>query len=481
VTDVAELEAQIRANPDDIAARLVYADWLQSQGDPFGELVMLQHQLETGPTTKTLKRRERAWLAQHVVLPRRCAVTWRLGFVRTLRVRTRTDVDPALRALLRGPACRFLHGLRVEGPYLGIVEVLRCAPPHLREFAGAGNQLPLDLLETALELQPELTALELDTPITWQRAPLALASPVLAELVVGHVATELTIDVDAPALRGFVASAQSFASRMLDTVLALPLVRVGLFASSVVEGLVIESRAWPTLEEVGLDWPDLFSPAVDRRLAHLGGRKLLPNVHWSRDTTYRVGQTLRVAKRFEDALRCFEQGIAMDADDVNMWLEHGVALARLGRIPESIASYERVLELAPRNYAAHYNLACHCRDTGDFKRGHRMIEVACELAPEEPAVWHIRGQLELRLGSSVARESLGRALELYAEAVAADALDANPRFQIACVHQLLGDRARCLTELAAAIAIDPRITDTARTDIDLVDLRDDPEYARLLR
>ncbi len=138
-----------------------------------------------------------------------------------------------------------------------------------------------------------------------------------------------------------------------------------------------------------------------------------------------------------------------------------------------------MLKLAPRNYAAHYSLACHYRDTGEFKQGHHMIAVCCELANEEPAVWHIRGQLELRLGRS-AEVSLDRALQLYREAVADDAGDANARFQIACVHQLLGDRAACLRELAAAIAMDARIKDTVRTDIDLVDLRDDPEYARLL-
>jgi thioredoxin-like negative regulator of GroEL len=105
-----------------------------------------------------------------------------------------------------------------------------------------------------------------------------------------------------------------------------------------------------------------------------------------------------------------------------------------------------------------------------------MIAVACELRSDRAAAWHIRGQLELRLGRST-QVSFDRALALYRDA---EPDDANARFQIACVHQLLGDRTTCLTELAAAIAIDPGIKQTARTDIDLVDLHDDPEYVRLL-
>ncbi|HEY1814001.1 MAG TPA: TIGR02996 domain-containing protein [Kofleriaceae bacterium] len=38
-----ELEEQIFADPSDPAAYLVYADWLQSQSDPRGELIVRQH------------------------------------------------------------------------------------------------------------------------------------------------------------------------------------------------------------------------------------------------------------------------------------------------------------------------------------------------------------------------------------------------------------------------------------------------------
>src|SRR5262245_51089708 len=42
------LEA-IKAAPDDVAARLVYADWLEERGDQRGELIRLQEEMNSVP------------------------------------------------------------------------------------------------------------------------------------------------------------------------------------------------------------------------------------------------------------------------------------------------------------------------------------------------------------------------------------------------------------------------------------------------
>ncbi|MFP2905162.1 TIGR02996 domain-containing protein [Pyxidicoccus sp. 3LFB2] len=54
-----ELEAAILRDPDDVDAYLVYGDWLQLQGDPRGELIMLMHELERadGPRRAPLQER----------------------------------------------------------------------------------------------------------------------------------------------------------------------------------------------------------------------------------------------------------------------------------------------------------------------------------------------------------------------------------------------------------------------------------------
>jgi uncharacterized protein (TIGR02996 family) len=63
----ADLEAAIAADPEDEGPYLVYADWLQSRGDPRGELIVVQHALETarGQAWARLRIRERELLAKY--------------------------------------------------------------------------------------------------------------------------------------------------------------------------------------------------------------------------------------------------------------------------------------------------------------------------------------------------------------------------------------------------------------------------------
>ncbi|MGZ3423537.1 MAG: WGR domain-containing protein, partial [Polyangiales bacterium] len=50
-----ELEAKIVADPNDTQAYLVFADWLQSKGDPRGELIAVQHALSVTPASAPLR------------------------------------------------------------------------------------------------------------------------------------------------------------------------------------------------------------------------------------------------------------------------------------------------------------------------------------------------------------------------------------------------------------------------------------------
>ena len=69
---MAQDEGFLRAiieEPDDVGLRLIYADWLEERGDPRGEFIRVQCQLEEideyDPRFKELKARERELLAAH--------------------------------------------------------------------------------------------------------------------------------------------------------------------------------------------------------------------------------------------------------------------------------------------------------------------------------------------------------------------------------------------------------------------------------
>ncbi|MFO0600598.1 MAG: WGR domain-containing protein [Myxococcaceae bacterium] len=149
-----ELEAAIEKNLNDSAPYLVYADWLQSKGDPLGELIMLQTQ--KSPKAKDhLKKHAEAFLgpyagAKKTDYGRGIEIEWQFGFMKSVKVQwdafdydTEDDAEGDLSGLLALPTARFIQSMTI-GPIPGedmmtlqpavdVMEELK-APTTLREL-----------------------------------------------------------------------------------------------------------------------------------------------------------------------------------------------------------------------------------------------------------------------------------------------------------------------------------------------------------
>jgi len=110
----AELEAAIRAAPDDRAGYSVAGDWLSGHGDPQGELIALSL------ATPTEDIRSRIAVLQRQLEPVSTSdrwnpmrLEWRWGFVTGVAVASVRDPEEAamLRAVLRSPVGRFARKL----------------------------------------------------------------------------------------------------------------------------------------------------------------------------------------------------------------------------------------------------------------------------------------------------------------------------------------------------------------------------------
>jgi uncharacterized protein (TIGR02996 family) len=157
--DPSELEAAILADPDSPAGYSVYADWLEQQGDPHGELINVQLARETSSDPE-LATRERELLAAHankllgglLDYPLGPAdpveVDWRRGFVFRATVKTSYESNDGAfiyRELAARPVARFLRELCLGAgcSYGGrppddtsILEALRdCPLPLLRSLS----------------------------------------------------------------------------------------------------------------------------------------------------------------------------------------------------------------------------------------------------------------------------------------------------------------------------------------------------------
>jgi uncharacterized protein (TIGR02996 family) len=169
MSDAAALLSAVRADPDDVDTRLVYADWLIDQGDPLGEFIHLQ----CAPHDEARKRRENELLRLHGdewLAPLRAVVDADAIFVRgfvervhlaasaflahgdqlfdllpALREVAMTEAGPVVDRLAACPALRRVRRLLLHDNHLddGHAAIL-FASPHLRDLIGldlSNNQI----------------------------------------------------------------------------------------------------------------------------------------------------------------------------------------------------------------------------------------------------------------------------------------------------------------------------------------------------
>ncbi len=117
-----ELEKAIDLDPYDTDAYSVYADWLQDQGDPRGELIALQLANKESSAKPLLKKQSAYFLgalADHQKTydgSKRDAFTWKYGFIHALRLSHNHYADESFQGslaeildlVLRHPSGRFL-------------------------------------------------------------------------------------------------------------------------------------------------------------------------------------------------------------------------------------------------------------------------------------------------------------------------------------------------------------------------------------
>lgn len=215
-----DIEELIRESPDDEQRYLTYADWLQQQGDPRGELITVQHLLAQKklPTTERvikdrpiaaraeLEARERELLEEHDHLSfdvEGIEAQWSLGFIETAKLELDTvdEWRDALTALFAHPSARLLRKLVVSSyeataPFDEAVTSLATEhelPETLRrlhvgdfdvpewdpEFSGPFDDWPqYTTLPALFEAMPQLRALRLRGVfpefVAWPRALVSL-------------------------------------------------------------------------------------------------------------------------------------------------------------------------------------------------------------------------------------------------------------------------------------------------------------------
>ena len=163
-----EFVARLGEGPDDDLL-LVFGDWLQSVGDPRGELVAVQHAIETATGDERIRLGdiEKRLLAVHrkQLVPERLegTCTWRRGFVHRLAVK-HLDSESLARAFDH-PSLRLLRELAVVKPSVVVAANLPTdLPSTLRVLELDGSLAGIGRIAGLLRAVPQLERLQLTGP-----------------------------------------------------------------------------------------------------------------------------------------------------------------------------------------------------------------------------------------------------------------------------------------------------------------------------
>jgi tetratricopeptide (TPR) repeat protein len=171
------------------------------------------------------------------------------------------------------------------------------------------------------------------------------------------------------------------------------------------------------------------------------------------DMLINAGLTAFDAADYTQALEFFEKALEVAGDDQQ---KNGArtfranSLDMLGRYPEAVADYERVIEYAPEWWEAHANLGiCHARNEHP-EEAERAFRRGLEYCPGSP---EIRDELAAHLLAQ--NKNLKEALALAEEAVALGQDEIRHLYTLGEVRLALGDKEGSAKAYRTILELDP--------------------------
>jgi tetratricopeptide (TPR) repeat protein len=123
---------------------------------------------------------------------------------------------------------------------------------------------------------------------------------------------------------------------------------------------------------------------------------------------------LQMLGRVAEALVCYDQALRVNPNDSEIWGNRGIALRSLGRTEEAIESYYKGLGINPGDSALWSNLGIALRSVGRVKEAIESYDKALDINPKDAGVWSNKGVVLGSMGL------LKEAIECYDKALAID-------------------------------------------------------------
>lgn len=362
-----ELEAAITTDPENPENYLVYADWLQAQGNPLGEWIGVQAGLKKDPKHKKLLAEQKTLLEKHkgdffgpvadVVDEMIEDIEWYCGFIRHAKIKTTYERDPefadektqrlaheVLDAFLDLPIARFLQSLT-----LGIFKIVD------NGYEQAAAVIAKRKLPTLHTLYIGDFYYE-ETELNWSNAgdisPIYASVPNLRTLTVRSAGIVLG-DISLPELRSFTTITGGLNAAAVESVCKAKwpkLESLSLQIGAGHQGACTDVKAvapllagtgLPHLKHLGITNSEL----VDDLCVALAGAKILPQLEsldismgemtrGGAESLLRIADQLAHLKRFDMSQQYNEE--AFDTDTGIPWWEDQELMAKPGGLAQEV-------------------------------------------------------------------------------------------------------------------------------------------------
>jgi tetratricopeptide (TPR) repeat protein len=113
---------------------------------------------------------------------------------------------------------------------------------------------------------------------------------------------------------------------------------------------------------------------------------------------FKQGNTHYEAKRYEEALRCYDQAVNLDAGNAHAWNNRGICLAELNRHKEAIPSYAKALQNDPKYVAAWCNLGISLSALSRDEEALQCFDKALNFDAKHSIIWQKKGDSLRSLG-----------------------------------------------------------------------------------
>jgi serine/threonine-protein kinase len=193
-----------------------------------------------------------------------------------------------------------------------------------------------------------------------------------------------------------------------------------------------------------------------------------------------IGGAQHMLGRFVDAAASFQKSIAIKPDPV-VYSNLGTIYFFQGLYPQAVGAFERSVELGPNNATIWRNLADAYRQVADrgkeasraYLRASQLLREELRNQPKDPVLTAELALCLARRGEADEARRLAATIDVSSRHVSEVA------YGLVLTFEAIGDRSAALDALRAAIAAGHPI-DEIKQDPELVDLRKDSAYHRLL-